>query len=168
MHRERAVECQRRRGPGDAPNKTGKCKSDADCTAGKNGRCVSFYGEGRVPPFNQCSYDACFLDGDCGAGSLCVCGHDAGKETGDGHVCVPASCRTDKDCGPAGFCSPSSALCSRGSLPHYYCHTPSDECVNDEDCPKPAKEGYGTTPTGRRYSPEAGHFTCVTEECPVG
>jgi hypothetical protein len=169
VHRAQAQACPSSRGPGAATETNGACSKDADCKAGKNGRCDSHSsGGGRLPPSNQCSYDNCFVDADCGQGALCACGHDD-NTAGPGHVCLPANCRTDGECGPGRFCSPSPTLCSRGYTPdHYFCHGSSDECVNDSDCPPPAQKGYGPISTRCVYSPEVGHWACATQECPVG
>jgi hypothetical protein len=41
----------------------------------------------------------------------------------------------------------------------YYCHTPSDECVNDSDCPAmPAAMG----PQACTYSMAKQHWVCAT------
>jgi len=163
-HRAAATACNPARPAGkiDA-NRSGDCKKDRDCKAGKNGRCAS-HSNGRMAPTNQCSYDACGTDADCGKG-LCVC------EEADGNYCLPGNCRVDGDCGKGGFCSPTWPLCSLHG-PYqpsgYYCHTPKDECHNDDDCPKPAKTGYGPMGTRCGYAPEVGRWTCVSQECPVG
>ena len=40
----------------------------------------------------------------------------------------------------------------------YFCHTPKDECSDDDDCP-------GKADGACRYIPEAGHYKCATGEC---
>jgi hypothetical protein len=162
-HRAAAASCSPTRAPGSPAPSGGTCRSDADCTQGKNGRCAP-HGNGRLAPQNQCTYDRCFSDKDCGDKGVCTC-HP------DGNYCLPGNCRVDADCGPHGFCSPSWPMCSLHG-PYrpvgYYCHTAGDECTNDDDCPKPSKKGYGPTPTKCTYSAPLGRWTCTTAECPVG
>jgi hypothetical protein len=106
----------------------------------------------------------CFKDGDCGGKGTCNCDTR-------GNYCLPGNCRVDADCGKGGFCSPSWALCSLHG-PYrplgYYCHTAADECMRDEDCPRPKKEGYGPSSTRCTYSQPLGRWTCMSEICPVG
>jgi hypothetical protein len=129
-----------------------KCKSDAECTEGKNGRCA-MTGGGRLPPHADCVYDQCFADADCGAKSECVCGGSPGR----GNVCMQGNCATDADCGD-GYCSPSYGL-SCGPYTGYvgnYCHTADDECTNDDECKKGGKSEYGYC----AWYPELGHWKC--------
>ena len=163
-HRQIAESCAANRAPGRADaGRGGLCKADSDCTAGKSGRCAP-HSNGRMAPTNQCTYDACTTDTDCGKG-LCSC------EPVTGNYCVAGNCRVDGDCGKGGFCSPTYPMCSLHG-PYqplgYYCHTPKDECHNDSECPKPTKEGYGPTATHCGYAPELGHWTCTSQQCPVG
>jgi hypothetical protein len=90
-----------------------------------NGRCV-------VIGHNiNCTYDDCEHDCDCAAGSTCAC-HDTAYMGPFGNTCVPGNCRVDADCGPGGYCSP--ATYGGCSLSGYYCHTASDQCIDDSDC----------------------------------
>ena len=75
QHRAAAQACPTERGSSGAIDTTAcvdrsgiTCASDADCTAGKTGRCVS--GDG--PCLTTCSYDACLMDADCAEGP-CSC-----------------------------------------------------------------------------------------------
>lgn len=167
--RPSAASCSRDRPPGDGPGSrwSGTCKADSDCKEGKNGRCVAI-GGGRMEPRNTCSYDACFVDADCGGAAVCECGHveNSGQWP---HTCVAADCRTDADCGSGGFCSPSTPLCSRSSGGgHFYCHTLRDECMVDSDCPRPNKKTYGPLDVQCVYSGTTRRWVCMSEECPVG
>jgi hypothetical protein len=121
------------------PNAAGpnSCTSDADCTAGLNGRCINAepYGIGNLPRPCACTYDTCVHDTDCGTGNVCAC-HGSTYMAAFGNKCVPGNCRVDADCGPGCGCSPSLDVmvqydCSVGG---YYCHTPTDLCSNDLDC----------------------------------
>jgi hypothetical protein len=147
QHRPEPTVCPSTRSPisvgGDAapvgPNAQGLCLVDADCKAGKNGRCANLRGGASCSnPAGyayvtecECTYDACFSDADCPAGTLCNCDPLAGN------ACLPANCRVDSDCA-SGYCSPSQAqsYCSYATTGGYYCHTDQDSCDSDADCPE--------------------------------
>ena len=130
----------------------GVCSSDAQCAdAGANGRCVPF---GGGPAGCFCTYDACFHDNDC-TGDTCAC-HGAPYMGGDGNRCVPGNCHVDADCGPGGYCSPTYGTENCGGLSGYYCHTPTDQCVNDSDC---AGSGYSVC----AYSTTDSRWECQPE-----
>lgn len=133
------------------------CWDDSECTEGTNGRCL--FG-GRFACMSYCSYDACNSDADCPGGVPCDCRKDASSFVAN--TCVTNSnCAVDADCGLEGFCSPSligilcvcpstdlcpdSAACYAGGTQvpcscgdacghGYFCHTPSDTCMEDSDC----------------------------------
>lgn len=145
------VACPAERPPGVAqPNVPGGCKQDADCTAGKNGRCQT--GGPRVLA-NTCSYDACFRDADCTTGGPCEC-------RADGNACLAGNCRTDADCGAGGSCGRSNAMgCGFGGRASYYCRTGDDTCGGG-DCGDKAE---------CVYVPEVGHWACKEyPTCPMG
>jgi hypothetical protein len=105
-------------------------------------------------PGCECTYDACFHDTDCKAGTTCAC-HGSAYAGGQGNTCSPGDCRVDADCGAGGYCSPSIDLSSCGDLGGYYCHTPADTCVDDSDC-------AGTLNVAACiYSPSAGRWQCT-------
>ncbi len=79
------------------------CKSDADCTAGRNGRCFASY---LSQCQSYCSYDDCLTDTDCPGKEACAC-RSSGASTAPNVCATDSSCRTDSDCGECGFCSPS-------------------------------------------------------------
>lgn len=140
---------------GSEPNGYIKCRTNAECTAGKNGRCNGNGHDGW-----QCTYDACQTDTDCAGNGVCECG---GGFRADNDVCLESACRVDADCGTKGFCSPTLGDCGNytGTV-GYFCHQPSDECVDDEDC------GGTTGPSGKgscRYNKMVGHWRCETSEC---
>ncbi len=130
------------------------CKSAADC--GPSARCVTGY----------CHDDQCYQDSDCVAWlaaqkvpgkSVCEC-----DPMGHGHRCLVSDCKTDGDCGPGGFCSPSFGL-SCGSyhgVLSYHCHTQKDDCLNDDDCKKDGSS-YGYC----AFEPKSGHWICGYGEC---
>jgi hypothetical protein len=110
-----------------APNTVtfGQCMKNEDCKAGKNGTCV-----GDIVHGSRCAYDTCAIDSDCAAMHACACGANGGRS-----ICVGSNCLVDADCGPSGFCSPSPDASGRGVI-GYFCHAPSDACINDSDCPQ--------------------------------
>lgn len=126
----------------------GNCRSDSDCTMGKNGRCGP---QGRIAG-DICTYDECFTDGDCAATQACFC-------SASGNSCLNANCRTDGDCAGLG-CSPTYGMScgSFGGTQGLYCHTQSDECVNDKDCTQ-SGAGYCA------FSPQVGHWQCFYGFC---
>jgi len=167
QHRPMSALCPQARGSG-LPSLEGcspdagdglspRCWQDSDCTAGKNGRCIS---GGPIACMSGCSYDTCNSDADCPSKVPCACRASAADL--DANACVTESnCAIDADCGPEGYCSPSvvndfcdcpvAALCTDSgacyaggtkvscacgdSCGHgYYCHTPSDTCLDDSDC----------------------------------
>lgn len=143
------VVCSPCRPPGaSSSGGRGECTSDADCTAGTNGRC----GFGRAGTF--CSYDECFRDADCDADQACLC--DGSGIGGGGNTCVQVGCRTNNDCDPGFACSPTFGSCG-----HYLgfigfeCHTGDDECTTDAEC----GAGYCM------FDPTLAHWTCSTSEC---
>ncbi len=148
QHRATAQACPAERGSVGSIDTTAcadrsgiTCTSDADCTAGKTGRCVA--GDG--PCLTTCSYDACLTDADCAEGP-CSCRGSASDVAAN--VCLPGSnCRTDADCGNCEACSPSTVpnsincdpagACTCGDAVaslRYACHSASDECVTASDC----------------------------------
>ncbi len=106
-----------------------KCQSDADCTAGSNGRCflAQAMSGGRMAA--GCAYDECTSDADCPNAGLCACG--AGQATNN--VCVKGNtCRVDNDCAVGERCTPDQKMregCCSWPLPEYHCTSPADQCT---------------------------------------
>ena len=113
---------------------TPECHKDADCTAGRQGRCV-FSGGGHAAPRVACTYDACASDGDC-KGELCLCGSGGSSR----NQCIPANCHDDADCALHAHCSDSS-WGTRGTSGRF-CHTPADKCKERSDCKDGETCGY--------------------------
>lgn len=155
VHRATATACPKGRGMGKSGwGRPNDCKSDAQCTAGKNGRCEQMgLGAG-------CTYDDCYADQDCAArGTAKVCACRASAESVGPNHCVSGNCTTDADCG-AFRCSPTLGPMGHiGGIHGYFCHTASDACVDDEDC------GQGST---CRYASEVGRFQCSNSEVRPG
>ena len=147
---------------GDEAGPGGYCGSDPDCTAGTNGRCNCFQGGPAVADDgNWCSYDGCASDSDCNGG-VCDCRESPAHVTwGTQTVCLGGNCRTDSDCGPGGYCSPSPLPgCGAQSWYAYFCHTPGDQCVNDTDC----NQGNAYC----AYEASSSRWVCSTGMCPDG
>jgi hypothetical protein len=133
-HRPNDSQCQTPAAPGNCswsgmPPEP-MCTKDSACTTGNDGRCIS---NGLIAGCH-CTYDTCASDNDCPAGELCAC-HGSPYTFAAGNTCVPGNCRVDSDCGAHGYCSPTTSFGHCGRLTGYYCHTSSDQCVDDSDCP---------------------------------
>jgi hypothetical protein len=146
------------------------CSTDSQCADGSDGRCFPF--EGLVGG-SGCSYDQCVTDSDCPSGAPCICRTSA-SDVSANSCAAPGNCVVDSDCGPGGFCSPSGGACdyappSQSALAGdaFYCHTPSDTCVNDSDCtPPPGDAGVGCPMyQACAYDTVAGHWSCVSDRC---
>jgi hypothetical protein len=146
------------------------CHTDSQCATGTNGRCQQL--TGLSYDYCACTYDTCTTDGDCGPGQTCAC-HGAPNTDGAGNTCVPGNCRVDGDCGPGGYCSPSYGgepiqgcpVAGRG-LQGYYCHTVSDTCLDQSDCPNPFAEScaYSATMGFWRCTPLPGGDGCSVRD----
>lgn len=136
-----------------------QCKADSDCTAGRNGRCVGNGHDGCT-----CSYDTCTTDADCKSTELCDCRSPWHYGPNGPNRCLPTNCRTDADCGPGGWCSPSyDPGCGRYfGVTLWRCHTPRDLCLDDSDCMN-ADGGWGMPYCGWR--PETGRWECSVTQC---
>jgi hypothetical protein len=153
-HRPTATSCPNARGPGvsvDAgPDAAfpGTCTNDSQCTEGNDGRCLRHPFGAQV---DECSYDECYDDGDCKGIVPCIC--RPSPSSNQANVCGTGSnCSLDSDCGPCGFCSPSENKMTICGTPEttYFCHTPSDTCVNDSDCSN----------STCNYDPSLRHWAC--------
>lgn len=160
-HRATAAACPMTRPPGPDPGAgRGTCTKDSDCndaSQGANGRCVfSRAGAG-------CSYDTCFDDARCSS-KVCLC-RPAGEAVATlqaNHCLSEGNCQTDRDCGAAGYCSPSFSFCGNYSgVVSYYCHTAADACVDDEDCRgvDGGIDGYCM------FNPAATRWICSYSQC---
>lgn len=162
VHRSEATPCDTTRPPSvpvSGSTLWAECTSDADCTAGSNGRCTRVAVSGW-----ECTYDACFSDTDCldPSADIRICACENGFRS-DNNVCLSqGDCHTDSECGEKGYCSPSLGTCGNFSpFEAFYCHTSADECVDDEDC-----GGSGNTEDSYcAYSTLKGHWACSTSFC---
>jgi hypothetical protein len=157
-HRSTALACSTTRPPGihvhadgglsSDGGTGGPCTADSQCTSGDNARCTPSEHNG----FATCESDACSTDGDCGKGGVCACGLPA--STGRyPNVCLSGNCRVDSDCG-CGYCSPTygTSCGAYGGVIGYYCHTPEDECTNDDQCTEGGPGYCGYQPTTKRWT----------------
>jgi hypothetical protein len=153
-HRPVEVVCDDERPAGESPGGDGEaeCGDDSDCQDGRNGRCTSTrFGY-------ECTYDACVEDADCDG--VCECN---GGFRSDANACTGGNCRVNADCGPQGYCSPSFGSCGGYSgVVAYYCHTPEDECIDDEDCEGDPEFGFDPYCA---YEPGAGRWRCSNDHC---
>jgi hypothetical protein len=173
-HRATGACCPSQRGPGPPtqPYPTGvaspgpdSCSSDSQCTGAVNGRCFPFAG---LVGNGGCSYDQCFTDSNCASGTPCICRSSSSDNSPN--VCAPpGNCVVDSDCGPGGYCSPTEGCdyCAQGSencaSAPYYCHTASDTCINDTDCP--SVDGGEFSITACAYNPPAQRWACKQLVC---
>jgi hypothetical protein len=165
-HRSTATACGASIIPGEpdlnimfASNATFDCKANADCNKQQGGRCtIKTCGPGGPacePQGTVCAYDACSTDFDC-MGSSGVC--DCGSGPGSTNRCIDDSgCRTDKDCGSNGYCSPSKDACD-SLIGGYYCHSTADQCVNDSDC---TGSNFGSSCTYENNRWECAQLACA-------
>jgi hypothetical protein len=140
------------------------CANDSDCTSGANGRCDCLHIGATTQQQNACTYDDCGADTDC-HGGVCICRESpvhVPQYYGSRTVCLGGgNCRTDRDCGNGGYCSPAPQPgCGAQYWLGYFCHTSRDECVDDTDCSEAnAYCAYDTT---------ASRWICSTGMCEVG
>jgi hypothetical protein len=159
-HRPNDAQCLTTPPPGDCSlggGPPGECSSDSSCTdGGANGRCVES-GGGAI--YCSCTYDTCANDAACPSDQTCAC-HGSPYVGGQGNTCTQGNCRVDSDCdGGAGYCSPAENTMSCGSLLGYYCHTASDQCVDDTDCGQSSQGG----PQVCTYSTTTNRWQCQVE-----
>ena len=108
------------------------CAIDADCSREPLGYCADAH---KLTGYCGCYY-GCRRDSDCAAGSICECGIVIGR-------CVPATCKTNADCGSGfgcvasvrGTAGPTCITANTAVASTYACQTPADRCHGDMDCP---------------------------------
>jgi hypothetical protein len=159
-HRATAAACSGTRPAGNCSGTTalpGGCSDDSQCTAGSQGRCFHYH-NGTC----SCTYDTCTSDAQCPKNQLCGCHGTFGIDATTADACIPGNCRTDSDCGPGGYCSPSlDFICGTyAGVTGFYCHTAQDTCVNDSDC-----KSANALPAFCGYNPEIGHWACSMTAC---
>jgi hypothetical protein len=158
-HRAQAETCDAERAPGyfdshdENPPLGGECTRDADCVDGARGRCS------KPRDITICTYDECSDDSQCSEGGPCDCNVSFGSL--GNNTCRSGNCQVDNDCGDGGYCSPSLGTCGDYSdVAGYWCHTPSDDCIDDADCALPDEDNGFCM-----YSSEASHWVCAYTWC---
>lgn len=159
IHRASAVSCDTRI---DQPACRGdedhlSCKADSDCRDAASGRCIA--GTGQIGTYCGCEY-ACATDSDCESGEACVCATEANEKHS---VCVPATCKTDADCG-GQVCGVSRYHNGCGNTVQLACRTADDTCHSDADCGKESRPG-GQCAVGREGD---GAWSCQRMNCVIG
>lgn len=134
VHRERSLSCDGVHSPEEPSaqyldTEYSQCMQHADCTEGKNGKCVG--GVGMAASLLSCVYDNCVTDADCNEGEVCYC-----TPTTAARCLSLGNCQVDSDCGDSGYCSPSMSWDCGGYRPvdGFHCHTSKDTCRDDRDC----------------------------------
>ena len=165
-------------GVSDAPTGIERCPQDIvhryddpACIAEPEIQCSSEEGCGNVdgdcPPGEACTDNIvgdgcdcitpCMSDDDCDPGEICLCPFEALAASELFHFsngvrqCVPASCRTDADCG-AYRCGIEIGECG-GFEAH--CHTELDECEGTNMC-----DGTELEPPRCDYDEESARWAC--------
>ncbi len=137
------------------------CRTNEECTAHPGGRCIWNSGAcgepcAPRPPSSACAYDQCAIDTNCPNASACICG-SGGLST---NSCAPVgTCRVDADCA-TGYCSPGKDPCT-GGLTGFFCHTPRDECTNDNDC----ADATGVAAPKCVVDARTHVWTCMRDQC---
>ena len=130
------------------------CRSDAECTDGPNGRCLSYsydnIGGKELYTACGCRY-FCTQDSDCTSDYTCDC------STGSQGTCVRANCETGSDC-ETEACGVSSYNSGCGVVTRVGCFTSDDECRFASEC-------EDTRQCALAYDD---HWVCAFEDCAVG
>jgi hypothetical protein len=110
------------------------CCSSSQCPTGQKcfpGPLVPYCGGVPLFPWNQCGKDECGKNADCGSSQICVL---AGMLDRKIRSCIPAACKSDDDCLPAGgTCAPVADPCC-GAQAGLYCIYSNDGCRSSSDC----------------------------------
>jgi hypothetical protein len=135
------------------------CTTDAECTSGDYGHCISGTSFELGETTCTCAY-GCTTDADCGADSACI---PMGiVETGvSWSTCAPAACLSNDDCAPSEECGLSSYYDGCFWVVQLSCRSEADGCRTDADCDSTAPDcavDYAT----------AGRFECLSAGCAIG
>ncbi|MCB9741568.1 MAG: ferritin-like domain-containing protein [Alphaproteobacteria bacterium] len=134
------------------------CSSDADCTSGAYGACVTGTLEPGSETFCGCVY-SCETDADCGEGRVCLT-HGVVDTWTSYSVCIPAECTTNADCA-SEECALTAFNDGCGPDARLTCREADDACRLDDECV--SENGGECAPT---YDGES--WACRTEECAIG
>ncbi len=109
------------------------CQSDADCTSGPHGRCVSTSKLEDMGVLTACGcHYACANDAECGDGKVCIC-NGVVSISDPWSSCAPATCLTGADCA-SGECGVSEYFDGCNMNVKLECRAATDACRTDADC----------------------------------
>ncbi len=150
-----------------------ECTRDADC--GQNAYCLrterSDEYDGLIA--HRCRA-SCAADDDCGPGFVCVCDRVIQNATRRETIlgsCMPATCRTDADCGTGLCISPLNMPEHSGRNadpvlePSFHCQTMEHECFGRSDCPSPPEDDCDLYSA---CAEEDGRFMCEVRSTSLG
>ena len=131
------------------------CSTDAECTEGTHGACISDSQawDGPVITYCDCEY-ACASDADCEVGEVCV--PDELSPYTTRAVCAPARCQGPEDCS-SQECGLSIYHEGCGWIMQTLCREDADTCHADLDCKETCAVDF-----------ESSRFECLETECSVG
>ncbi len=141
------------------------CKTDADCIAAPNGKCITDQVVTAMGIATQCgcSY-ACSTDDSCAQGKACLCFAGRDFYNDQWSECVQALCRQGSDCA-SNECALAQIIDGCNSTDALACHTPSDACRTSTAC------SVVTPDTSCTFTMDAmGMYTwaCIPDTCIVG
>jgi hypothetical protein len=130
------------------------CETDADCTDGPNGACLTFTYDFDPTTSCGCVYP-CGTDADCRSGEICLApGIVTGNEWA---TCVRADCTTDADCA-TDECGISTYNDGCGYTQSATCREPAvDSCRTASECPDQCGVDYGSS-----------DWDCLSTTCDIG
>jgi len=138
---------------GDTVGIIQECTSHSDCVDGVNGRCTL------RGAYTVCTYDECFSDADCPAGTRCACG----VEQLDGNLCQGDNCSgcAVADCALSWGCEGHNGGSDSGAQ-SFECYTPDDSCHTDADCDSGEYCTRGPDTIGEAVDPS---WHCASPSC---
>jgi hypothetical protein len=139
------------------------CKSDAECTYGKQGRCIKNPEFGGRPPPNEPPYSRPYSSWTPTPAERQLLGGPPPPPRAT--VCVFDSCEANTDCG-------ASARCACDALPERYACVALDQCLSDAQCGRDFFCSCGAHGQPNRCQPgdcrtdaDCNGFTCESGFC---
>lgn len=132
------------------------CETDADCTSGPHGRCISDAWNDTGNTSNCGCVYSCASDDECGTGQVCVPSNvmENGRERS---YCVLSNCSTDADC-ERGECGISSYNNGCGYDVEMACRDNANACRLDTDC----------QPQDQYCAVAEAKWQCLSSNCDIG